>query len=557
VGLGVLPLSANGKVDRHALAAIAQRHNRQDHGAATHAAELGRIWSSILAVSHIHPRDNFFELGGDSLQAIEVVMQAEQRLRVAIPFHALFESASFADFVSTVEGLGSNRTVARAGRAFDARGSDGAYALSPAQDLIWTLDEVQLDGDANNAPLAVELDGPLDVSRLAQAVGDTVDRHAILHARFALADGQPVQMFDGRRIVRMEITDLSALAPDEQRHEVEQRISAELSRPFDLRDGPATWIELLVLGRNRHVLLLTAHHLLVDDGSLMRLYREIASRYSGDMGSIAPATATDYPVFARWHREWVASRRAVTLPYWIDVLRCTSNGTGAVEAHGNGASSDSGRSHRFTSDQEVSAAVTALARQTGTTPFIVLLSALAIVFGNHHRRKQFLIATDFADRSHPATTNLVGLFLNVVLIPIDLSGVPTFRELLTRVRGGLREALKHADCPYQWIADAWRSLGHDTDPYSVMLVMLTPFQGRFADAIDARYRLGTVDGFPGGHSPEFYIRPTPSGLSGVVEYDAARIERTTVERWLTSLETIVRVVTTNPDSDVRLWMAPD
>ncbi|HEX8696157.1 MAG TPA: amino acid adenylation domain-containing protein, partial [Longimicrobium sp.] len=471
VALEALPLTPNGKVDRRALPAPARGAARAGaYVAPRTAAEevLAGIWSVVLGVERVGAEDNFFELGGHSLIATRVVSRVRGALGVELPLRAVFEAQTIRALAGRVEEL------QRGGAGVEAppvvpvpRG--GELPLSFAQQRLWFLDRLEPGSAVYNVPVALRLAGELDAAGLAWALTEVVRRHEVLRTTFgAGADGEPVQVVHAPVPVRLPVVDLSAL-DEAAREALAGRLAREeAARPFDLARGPVLRGTLLRVGAEESVLLFTMHHIASDAWSMEILQREVTALYGARVrGEDAhlPELPVQYADYAVWQRRWlegeVLDRQ---LGYWKErlagapaVLELPTDRPRPAVADPRGGSAS------FTLPDEVSRALRELSRREGATLFMTLFAGVAALLSRYAGQPDVVVGTPIANRSRGETEDLIGFFLNTLALRIDLSGDPSVRELLGRVRETALGAYAHQEVPFERLVDELdveRSLGH-------------------------------------------------------------------------------------------------
>jgi amino acid adenylation domain-containing protein len=456
VWLAALPLTPNGKVDRAALpapvAADAPMAGPASGPPPTPAEyALLRIFRELLGAA-VGPDDDFFARGGHSLLATRAVARIAADLRVTVPLRAMFEAP-------TVRGLAARLPAGVL--AAPAAGVPGAPAtvgsgrevpLSLVQQRLWFLDRLQPGNPAYHLAWAFELRGPLDRPALQGALDALATRHGSLRTRFADRDGEPVQVVGPPAGLPLTLATagadrLASLAGD----------FAE--RPFDLANGPPARALLVATGADAHVLVIVIHHIVADGWSFGVLARELAAAYAAARAgrpAALPPLATDYADYAREQRRALAGGElARQLSWWRERLKGappfldlpTDRPRAAV------ASSRGARRSRVL-PPELQAALRELAAREGCTLFVVLLAAFDILLARMTGSEDLVVGTPVAGRPRADLEGLVGFFVNTLVLRTDLTGNPTVRELLSRVRAGTLAAWEHADVPFELLVEA-------------------------------------------------------------------------------------------------------
>ena len=480
VPLDALPLTPNGKVDRHALPASDRTRpelEKEFIAPRTPAEEIvAEIWTQVLGIERVGTYDNFFELGGHSLLATQVVSRMREAFGVEIPLRRLFE-------VPTVAGLAESIEVARrSGRNLQAPAilpvpRDGDLPLSFAQQRLWFIDQLEPGNSAYNFPAAVRLKGPLNVVALEQSVNEIVKRHEALRTTFATVDGRPVQVIVPTLTLRAPVLNLQELSESEREGEVRRLVIEEAQRPFNLARGPLLRITLLRLAEEEHVGLLTMHHIVSDGWSTGILIRELALLYeafSCGRSSPLPELPIQYADFAHWQRQRLQGEVLETqLSYWkrqlVDAPRLelpTDHPRPAVQTF-------RGSHQSLLLPNTVGEALKALSRRQGVTLFMTLLAAFKILLHRYSSQEDLIVGTPIANRNRLEIEGLIGFFVNTLVVRTDLSGNPTFRELLQRVREVCLGAYAHQDLPFERLVEELhlkRNLGRNP-LFQVMFVL--------------------------------------------------------------------------------------
>src|SRR6266496_3190761 len=337
-----------------------------------------------------------------------------------------------------------------------------------AQQRLWFLDQLESDGSAFNISKAVRMIGRLDVPALKKTLNAVVSRHETLRTNFKLVDGEAMQVIFPAREMEISAVDLRGLSPDERELEF-QRLGAEAGRRvFDLAHDPLLRASLFQLDDDDHVLWLTLRHIVSDGWSMSVLFRELGVLYEAFLKD-QPSPLADLPIqyadFALWQREWLQGEVLETqLDYWRKQLADTpavldlptDNPRPALQTF-NGAY------HSLVLPRRLSDSVSALSRRSGTTLFMTLLAAFQALLGRYTNQEDVVVGTPIANRTRRETEDLIGFFVNTLVMRTDLSGNPSFRQLLHRVREVALQAYAHQDLPFEKLVQELkpeRSLSH-------------------------------------------------------------------------------------------------
>jgi amino acid adenylation domain-containing protein len=535
VPLPAFPLTPNGKVDRKALAALSTPvFPGPDAASAAPRSPVeevaAEIWREVLRLHRVGIDDDFFELGGHSLLATQVVSRAREAFGVDLPVKSLFEAKTLSAWAGQVD---------RALRA--ARGTvappivrvprDGDLPLSFSQEREWFLDQLEPGNAGYNLPLALRLDGRLDVAAFAAALAGVVARHESLRTTFPAVLGRPVQAIAPAASVPLPLVDLSGL-PDAL-SEAGRLAAAEARRPFDLARGPLFRAGLLRLGETGHVALLTAHHIVTDGWSTGILLRELAALYeAARLGrpSPLPELPVQYADFAIWQRRWLAGETlASELAAWRRSLAGTPVLSLPLDRPRPAVQSFRGGRVAFAVPAALAAEVRGESRRLRSSLFMTLLGVWSALLARLSGQDDFAVGTYIANRNRAEVEGLIGFFVNNLALRAELGGDPTFTELAGRVRETTLAAYAHQDVPFEKVLEAvqpQRDLSH-TPVFQVMLVLQNMPERTFA--------------FPGltweplgknRQRSEFdltlWLHEEQEGLRASLEYDRALFDRATV-----------------------------
>ncbi len=404
VRLAQLPRTRHGKLDRAALPAPALPGAMPAGVSAPRTpteATLAAIWAEVLGLPAVGVTDNFFALGGHSLLATQVVVRAREALKVDLPLRAIFQAPSVAELAAllatypTTAGVAPEAPITPAAR-------DQELPLSFAQERLWFLHQLQPASPAYHIPMAVRLRGPLDPAALNASLNQIIARHEALRTTFAQRDGRPLQVVAPSLTLTLTLVDLVGLPASAREAERERLAHAAALAPFDLAAGPLLRALLLRLDEREHVLLLTLHHIITDGWSQGVLVRELTTLYAALTGGPAaelPALAVQYADYAVWQRAWLRdAARERLLAYWRAQLADLPTLTLPTDRPRPPLQTFSGAHEPLQLAPELSAALAALARETGATLFMTLLAAFKVLLLRYSGQSDLAVGTPIAGR---------------------------------------------------------------------------------------------------------------------------------------------------------------
>lgn len=433
-------------------------------------------------------------------------------------------------------------------------GGRSPLPLSYAQKRLWVLHQLEPHSAAFNLSSAVRIEGRLNVGALERSLREVLRRHEVLRTSFELLDGEPVQVVHPPAEWPLPIVDLEALAEGERVAKVRELSLEEAVRPFDLERGPVLRTKLLRQAPEQHVLLFTMHHIASDGWSMGVFVREVASLYMAyerGQESPLPELAVQYGDYAEWQREWL--RGAVLdeqLEYWkrqlsgpLPVLKLPTDRARPPVA------SYRGRTESFVVGPALTAALRELTRREGATLFMTLLAAFDVLLYQYTRQEDIIVGTNVANRNRRATEGLIGFFINNLALRADLSGDPTFRECLGRVREAALGAFAHQDVPFEMVVEAIHPerAGHHAPLFQVMFVL----QNAPAPSVSLEgltLSLVEVESEAANFDLSLFVREASEGLACHFVYDTELFAAGTVERMRRHFENLMHAIALAPDT---------
>lgn len=566
VMLAALPRTPSGKVNRRALpipdwsavepGATGTPRNLIEEMLAT-------IWMQVLRLEGVSIHANFFELGGHSLLGMQIISRVRETLHVDLPLRSLFESPTIAGLAVCIESaLRSQQRLQIPDLKPVPR--QGDLELSFAQQRLWFLDQLE-PGSANyNVPAAYRLIGKLNVPALEKSLIEIVRRHESLRTVFVAMGDHPAQVIispQSETIASLlRIVDLRKAAPAEREGEMLRLAAQDARQPFDLCRGPLLRATLLCLDDQEHVLLLCMHHIISDDWSHGVFIREWSTLYTalaaGRSVSLPPLPI-QYADFAAWQRAWLQGEfLEAQLAYWRRQL----DGAPAIlelptDRPRPAVQSQRGAIHSFALTPQLTALIETRSQQAGATLFMTLLAAFKALLSRYTGQTDIAVGIPVANRNHPQVEQLVGFFVNMLVLRTDLAGNPTFLELLDRVRKVAVEAYAHQDVPFEKLVEELRperNLSH-TPLFQVMFA----FQNAPSEALELPdLRLENVVLHSDTSKFDLTLMMTQAGqeLVGAVEYNTDLFDASTIGRMVAHFQILLEGMAADPE--IRLARLP-
>ncbi|MBV9772340.1 MAG: amino acid adenylation domain-containing protein, partial [Gemmatimonadetes bacterium] len=552
------PLTPNGKVDRRALPAPDALGLESGYVAPRTPTEeiLAGVWSAVLGVERVGVHDGFLELGGHSLLATRMISRIRQALGVDLPVRALFEAATVARLAERAES--ARREIRRYPSLPLLRaprdGTEG-FPLSFAQERLWFVEQLEPGRAAYNIPHPVRLRGALDVDALRRALEEVVRRHESLRTVFRPVEGRAFQHVVAPSLT-LAVDDLAGLPAEEREAEALRRTARDAALPFDLEAGPLFRASLLRVAPDDHLLLLCMHHVVSDGWSMGVLFRELEALYGAFRSGAASPLAepeVQYADYAVWQREYLAGEVLDgQLAYWTERL---AGAPGLLELPTDrprpAVQSFRGALVHFRVPSSVVGPLKALSKTEGATLFMTLLAAWQLLLARYTGEDDVVVGSPIAGRTRGETEGMIGFFVNTLALRADLSGDPSFRELLARVRGETLGAYDHQDLPFERLVD---ELGVERDLsrsplFQVMFALQNTSTGELAlPGVEAAAleRGETTSEF----DLTLSLAEGEDGLAGVVEYATDLFDAATIERMMEHFRTLLEGVAAGADRRV-------
>lgn len=462
--LDKFPLTPSGKINRLALPAadfsliestnefVGPRNPQEDL--------LAGIWSKVLGVERVGIRDNFFDLGGHSLLATQVMSRVREAFHVELPLRLLFESPTVAALAESIDrALQDEQGLQLPPLVAVSRQED--LPVSFAQQRLWFLDQLEQGSSFYNISRTIRLQGIPNITALSEAISEVVRRHESLRTAFVSLGGMPFQRIAEAESVIVPLIDLQRLPGTDRENEARTLAAAEIQKPFDLSRGPLFRACLIKVAEDEHILVLTMPHIAGDAWSLAILFRELTILYEAfarGEPSPLPELAIQYADFAVWQRKWLQGEMLERhLSYWRQqlagaptVLELPSDRPRPEVQTFRGARLPMALS------PELTQLLKNLGRSEGTTLFMICMAAFQLLLSRYTGQKDLIIGTDVANRNRVETEGMIGFFVNLLPLRINLAGNPSFTDLLKRAREVTLGAYTHQELPFEKLVEELR-----------------------------------------------------------------------------------------------------
>ncbi|HEX7333867.1 MAG TPA: amino acid adenylation domain-containing protein [Pyrinomonadaceae bacterium] len=437
------------------------------------------------------------------------------------------------------------------------RDKEGPTPLSFAQQRLWFIEQMETGNPFYNVPIAVRLKGTLNVPALAHTFTEIIRRHESLRTNFVTVEGQPMQCIDVARPAHLPVLDLSDLEVAERDAEALRLTTAEMLKPFDLTCDPLLRTTLLRLADDEHIALLTMHHIASDGWSMGVLIQEVVALYKAfSAGEASPLAELpiQYADYAAWQREWLTGEVLQgQLNYWKQQLQGappvleipTDRTRPAVQTHQGALASHS-------LGKQLSEQLNALCQKEGVTLYMLLLAAFQTLLSRYSGQTDIVVGTPIAGRTQVETEGLIGFFVNTLALRGDLSGNPTFKEFLQKVREVVLGAYANQDIPFEKLVEELapeRSLGHNPLVQVVFSLQNSPqgtleMPGLTLSPVGAENRTAKFDLTLG-------IVEKPDGISAMLDYSTDLFDEATAQRMLSHYHNLLDAICADPETAVQ------
>ena len=547
IRLDRLPLTPNGKVDRKALpetdGSITTGTEYQAPGNEVEH-KLVEIWKEVLKADRIGINDNFFELGGHSLRAVQVINMIYKQFNIKISLAELFKQP-------TIKNLGefitsSNQTSYE---EIEKLPEQEDYQLSYAQKRLWIINQLELQNTAYNMPGRVTINESMDMETINRVFRELIHRHESLRTCFKIREGDPVQVICDEVDFTVPLIDISEMGREQQVEELERIYSQEALNIFDLREAPLLTVKLVKLSENKYELIYCMHHIISDGWSMQILEREFMVLHEAYKLNKTPGLkplGIQYKDFAAWQTKQLESdgKAAEAREYWCSLLRdelpvlniLPKGFREEAKDHRSGA-------YRFVVASEIKEKLRKIAGENATSLYMVLLTALNIYLMKLTGQNDIVIGTAGSGREREELQNIIGYFVNTVVLRNQIAEEATFTETLSSVNQKTLKALEYQNYPLEML----------TEELNVKYPEITVFFNMLNMGESERYELDDI----GEHHIEeingvkfkivFYVREYLNGIELVCCYMRGLYKPEIIEYIVKDYATLLQKIAEDPE----------
>jgi amino acid adenylation domain-containing protein/non-ribosomal peptide synthase protein (TIGR01720 family) len=560
VYLDEFPLTPNGKVDRRRLPDPTDLRSTSEQVSVLSPAEeiVAGVWEQVLEVKNIQADDHFFQLGGHSLLATQVSSKLAEIWNKNIPLTYIFEFPTVRELTAKI-----NVADKESEKLSEIPILDRSNQYAPAsygQRRLWFLDQMLDDKSTYHLPYAMRISGELDVFAFRRALQAVAIRHESLRTTFTKKDGMPIQVIHQVPPINLSFTDIR-----EEKDSMETLMTRAYHQPFSLTEGPLWRVNLYQEANDSWVLLFTFHHIIIDGWSLSifgnELFRFYESNTRGKPENVEPIKL-QYRDYSAWQQDYIESPQLLKhLNYWKGKLKDVPVLHLPTEQARPSEQTFRGNTKSFRISMELTASLKQLSQEEGSTLFMTLLASWQTWLARYSGQEDISVGSPIAGRTRAELEGLIGFFVNTLVFRTDLSGNPSFQELLGRVRQTSLDAYAHQSVPFEKIVDELapeRSLRH-TPLFQVMFVLQNmPVQAD--DITDLELSTFPLVQDTAKYDITLTMMDTPEGLQGAWEYNADLFHETTVDQMIKQYIQVLEAIiddSTQPIREISLRTAEE
>ena len=511
---------------------------------------LYAVWSELLGHENFGIHEDFFQIGGNSLKGIQMVSRIAKIFQITLQPTDIFLNTTIDDLAAFVR---NKQKDGSSSADFLIQPRPALVPLSFGQERLWFIQ--QLEGSSQyNVPAVLRVTGTLNVEALTYTLQTIVNRHESLRTVIIEHQGQPYQSVKEKDELKIVIVDASSYQTDAKRlsHEIDKLINY----PFDLSRDHMIRVTLIKLAEEEHVIVFVVNHIASDAWSLSILVNEVMELYASYVEgreAALPTLNTQYADYSIWQRGYLSQENLERrLNYWKEKLGGVAPLELPTDYNRPGVASTRGASTKFVVDKKVSADIRRLSEQTGTSLFMVLLSAYKVLLHHYSGQTDISVGTSIATRPRQEFEGLIGFFVNTLALRTEVSGDASFIDLLQQVKTTTVEAYQHQDVPFEKVVDAvMRERNPARSPlFQVMMVLHnTPEIPKLRlGEIELSYE--AFDQQVSKFDITFFITETGAALQCAVEYNTDLYKEETIIRMTDHFQQLLSAIIQSPEEKI-------
>ncbi|BAZ09548.1 amino acid adenylation domain-containing protein [Calothrix sp. NIES-4071] len=564
--LDSFPLTPNGKLDRRNLPAPERsRPVEETFVAPSNEIEekLAVIWAELLGLEEIGVNDNFFHLGGHSLIATQMLSRARE-FQVELSFNQIFENPTIASLAQLI--VHTNKEQQWQRPAIERIPHQGLLPVSFAQERVYFIEQLAVESNAYQFQATLRFHGQLNVAVLQQCLNEIVRRHEIFRTTYPAVNGQLFQVIHPHQPISFTMIDLQSFPKDEREAEATKLVEIEVQKKFDLNQLPLVRWVLLKLSDQEHLLVHIEHHMIHDGWSFNVFLGELVELYQAFfLGHPSPLTepVLQFADFAHWQRQWVKSQEAqAQLTYWQQKLSGSSPLLELpLDRPRPTEQTYQGDHIRMELPIDLCESLRVVSRREGVTLFMTMLAGFLVMLHRYTGQDDISVGTAVANRRMHSIEKLIGMIVNNLVLRTDLSGNPTFRELLGRVRSCTMEAYANEDLPFDKVVEVLkpiRNLSHNPLFQVMFSFHDSPMPDLSLPGLDISLH-EPISNKSSKFDLDFLVIPRleqrvqngsktgAKGITLVLEYNSDLFDAATIQRMLEQYQNLLDKIVANPE----------
>jgi amino acid adenylation domain-containing protein len=554
------PVNSSGKINHNALPepeleTIRTAQNETSSILTPFEELVAIVWKELLGVRAVHPQDDFFQLGGDSILASKLVLLLEKRFSCQLPIRTVFEFPTLKDLSVQIANLCG--TVQAAEIARKPGVAEETFPLSSSQERLWFLDQFMPGSSVYNIPGALRLSGKLNKEAIESSFREIIRRHDVLRSSFTKNGRKPLQQVHAAvdfRLVEKDLTDARTGAASE--NSLRRELKSETARGFSLTEPGLLRAFLFKTGPQEHVLLVVIHHIIADGWSIGVLVRELTVLYDAfSQGRPSPLRelALQYAHYAAWQRESLSgSAMRNGLEYWKKQLEGAPSMLELPADHQRPAlQSFKGAVESWTLPQELLAELKNLSHKQGTTLFMTLLAGFQIVLSRYTGQNDIVVGSPVANRQRAEIEDVIGFFVNILVLRSNVSGKSSVEEALRQVREVCLEAYAHQHVPFDKLVEELgpeRNLGRN--PLFQVLFVLQNAPAMTLHLPDVEVSTLPVESTTAKFDITLAIEESTEGLRATFEYSTDLFRSETIRRLFRHYRNLLTEIVRDPKQTI-------
>lgn len=511
------------------------------------------IWEKLLGIKGIGVEDDFFALGGHSLLASQVINRISDTFSVKLPLEGIFQAPSVRELTRKFDFRTGDHEVPE---ELEHTEATGRLPLSFDQKRLWIINKIDQNNPAYNIPFTYRLTGNLDTGIFEKSIRLLLDRHQVLDTHLQVIDGEPYSQLNTRKENLISFPDLREMNEEEQKNKVQELFGEDTRKGFDLEKGPLYRIFLARIGENDYLFHMTVQHMVFDGwswGVFVKELNEIYNQLLNGKEIRLPKADHQYFDYARWQSEQTGDdQHKEAIAYWKKALEgYPVELKFPYDRPRPALPSGFGGRETIRLEKQLSEQLNSLSRQNGCTLFMTMMASLSVLLNRYSGETDICIGTPTANRTKSAFENLIGFFVNTIVIRQHIDRSESFNELLGRTRRVALDALEHQDLPFEKLVDILQPerLLNVNPVYQVLFAWQnTPrpplaFEGVNAERVELYNGVSPLD-------ITFYMWEDQGTIEGVIEFNTDILDRETIQLLRSNYIAILSDIANAPDKPV-------